>query len=183
MRQNIKDFVQIVSNILPINEPIYEFGALQVPGQEGFANLRVLFNKKAYVGCDMQEGPGVDKVLNLHKIDIKQNSVGTILCLDTLEHVEFPHQALKELHRILKTGSICIISSVMAFPIHEYPQDYWRFTPAGFLSLLGPFKFKFAGFAGHADFPHTVVGIGSDNEPSKWLTFYKQYEDWRDRQR
>jgi hypothetical protein len=46
MRESIKQFVEIVADMLPILEPIYEFGALQVPGQEGFADLRPIFAGK-----------------------------------------------------------------------------------------------------------------------------------------
>ena len=76
-----------------MEEPIYEFGALQLPGLEEFADLRPFFRGKSYVGCDMREGRGVDKVLNLHNIDLPDESVGTVITLDTLEHVEFPHKA------------------------------------------------------------------------------------------
>lgn len=38
MRQVIKDFIKICSETLPIKEPIYEFGALQVSGQIEFGN-------------------------------------------------------------------------------------------------------------------------------------------------
>lgn len=160
MRELIKQFVKICAETLPISEPIYEFGSLQVPGQEGFADLRPLFPGKKYVGCDMREGPGVDKILNLHSIDIPSNSVGTVLILDTLEHVEFPHKALEEAYRILQPNGIVITSSVMNFPIHDYPYDYWRFTPQAFKSLLKPFSRVFVGFAGEEKFPHTVVGVG-----------------------
>jgi len=58
MRQNIKDFVSIVSKQLPIIEPIYEFGSFQVSEQIGLADLRPLFPEKEFVGCDMRAGPG-----------------------------------------------------------------------------------------------------------------------------
>jgi ubiquinone/menaquinone biosynthesis C-methylase UbiE len=83
----------------------------------------------------MRDGPGVDKLLNLHDIDLPSESVGTILCFDTLEHVEYPHRALEQIYRILKPDGIAVVSSVMDFPIHDYPYDYWRFTPEAFKSI------------------------------------------------
>ena len=160
MRALIKEFVKICAETLPIPEPIYEFGSLQVPGQEGFADLRPLFPSKEYIGADMRKGPGVDIILNLHDIALSSETVGTVLIMDTLEHVEFPRKAIHEVHRILKPHGILIISSVMNFPIHDYPYDYWRFTPEGFKSLLNPFASSFVDFAGDSDFPHTVVGVG-----------------------
>jgi len=101
MRELIKQFVKICAETLPISEPIYEFGSLQVQGQEGFANLRPFFPDKRYTGADMRKGAGVDVILNLHQIDLSSGSVGTILILGTLEHVEFPSSSLNLLPRIV----------------------------------------------------------------------------------
>ena len=183
MRQSIKEFVKIVAETLPILEPIYEFGSLQVPGQEGFANLRPIFPGREYVGCDMREGPGVDKILNLHDIDLPSETVGTVLILDTLEHVEFVRRAMEEVLRILKRDGIIVISSVMKFPIHDFPYDYWRFTPEGFRSILKPFSSCFVDFAGDKLFPHTVVGVGFKGSVSKERMddFLAKFADWKQR--
>lgn len=179
MRQIIKDFVSIASRAFPIDQPIWEFGSLQVPGQEGFADLRPLFPGTEYFGADMREGPGVDKMLNLHEIDLPAESVGTVLCLDTLEHVEYPHRALEEIHRILKPNGIAIISSVMDFPIHDFPYDYWRFTPEAFRSILRPFAASFVGFAGGKSLPHTVVAVGFKASAPLLSEFARMYEQWQ----
>jgi len=185
MRESIKQFVKICAETLPVSEPIYEFGSLQVPGQEGFADLRPLFPGKKYVGTDMQEGPGVDTVLNLHKINLPSESVGTALILDTLEHVEFMREAIEEAYRILKPNGILIISSVMNFPIHDYPYDYWRFTPEAFKSLLKPFSSSFVDFAGASYFPHTVIGVGVKGTLPKDArdAFMTRIRRWKARQR
>jgi hypothetical protein len=160
MRELIKEFVKAVSESMPILEPIYEFGSFQTEGQEVWADLRPLFPGKKYIGCDMRWGKGVDLILNLHDIELPDSTAGTVLMLDTLEHVEFCRKAMSEVYRILKPGGVAIISSVMYFPIHEYPSDYWRFTPEGFRSLLNQFSYSTVDFLGEEDSPHTVVGIG-----------------------
>lgn len=179
MNQRNRDFVSICSNHFSIEEPIYEFGSMQVPGQEDFADLRPFFPGKEYVGADMREGLGVDKILNLHNLDLPADSVGTIICLNTLEHVEYPHKAVEEIYRVLKPNGIAVISSVMDFPIHDYPYDYWRFTPEGFKSLLKPFAASFVGFAGMEDFPHTVIGVGFKGGSPPLTQFEKSYQEWK----
>ena len=181
MRKPIKQFVKICAETLPISEPIYEFGALQVSGQEGFADLRPLFPGKEYVGADMRKGPGVDVILNLHHIDLSSESVGTVLILDTLEHVEFPRKAIEGAHRILKPNGILVMSSVMNYPIHDYPYDYWRFTPEGFKSLMKPFTFSFVDSIGNPEFPHTIVGLAlKDSMPHNLMEeFIEQFEIWK----
>lgn len=181
MRDLIKDFIGISCQALKINDPIYEFGSLQVPGQEGYADLRPLFPGREYVGCDMQAGPGVDKVLDLHHIALADESAGTVLLMDTLEHVEFPHKALAEIFRILQPAGVVIMSSVMNFPIHGYPYDYWRFTPEAFSSLLRDYRRSFVGFAGYEAFPHTVIGIGIKDGHLDETLFLPAYKQWQKR--
>lgn len=190
MRESVREFVAIASKTLPVIEPIYEFGSFQVPGQESVSDLRSFFPGQEYVGCDTRLGPGVDKWADLHKIDMPDNSIGTILCMDTLEHVELPRKAVQECRRVLKDCGVLVISSVMKFKIHGYPNDFWRFTPEGFRSLLNPFNQIWVQGSGDKEFPHTIVGIGVkghidlgtfSREGVVWCKKYKKYPNkyWR----
>jgi SAM-dependent methyltransferase len=181
MRRLIKEFVQLCASNLPLFEPIYEFGAFQVSGQEGFADLRPIFPGKTYIGADMRQGPGVDVILDLHDIDLPPESVGTVLILDTIEHVEFPRKAIHNAHKILKPNGVLVLTSVMNFPIHDYPHDYWRFTPEGFRSLMTPFTFTFVDSLGIQEFPHTVLSIGvkGDRGEDRMAGFIKEYQIWK----
>ncbi|AEG18354.1 methyltransferase domain-containing protein [Methanobacterium paludis] len=175
MRESVKELVKIFSEKYPIKEPVFEFGSFQVPEQKDFADMRHIFPGKTYFGCDMRSGPGVDLILDLHNIDLSSKSAGTVLILDTFEHVEYPRKAIKEVYRIMKSDGIVLITSVMNFPIHEHPSDYWRFTPEGFKSLLEDFKFKYVDFVGNELFPHTVVGIGAkDLSYNYYLDSFKE---------
>lgn len=181
MRKSIRDLVRVASRTLPIVEPVYEFGALQVPGQEGFADLRPFFPGREYVGCDMRPGPGVDRVLNLHQLDLPSDSVGTALCLETLEHVEYPHRAVEELYRVVKPGGLLLITSTMDFHIHDHPHDYWRFTPDAFRSLLKPFSQVVVESAGREIFPHAVIGVGVKEATLPLERFEAELGPWKRR--
>jgi SAM-dependent methyltransferase len=183
MRQIIREFVTIVAECIPIQDPIYEFGSLQVTGQERLADLRPLFPGREYIGADMRNGTGVDKILDLCAIDLPSASVGTVLCMDTLEHVEYTRKALDEIYRILKPNGMAVISSVMCFPIHDHPYDYWRFTPEAFRSLLKHFNSSFVGFSGKKDFPHTIVGIGFKGKSPEMDDFNVKFKLWQNSQR
>lgn len=53
-----------------------------------------------------------------------------------LEHIEGNPQAVfDETYRVLKPGGLAVHTTVFMFPIHGYPSDFWRFSPAA-LSLL-----------------------------------------------
>lgn len=182
MRESIKQLVKIAAETLPVAEPIVEFGSLQVPGQEEFADMRPFFPNKEYIGCDVRRGPGVDRIADLHSIAMPAESVGTILVLDTLEHVEYPREALEQVYRVLKPEGITLITSVMNFPIHDYPSDYWRFTPEGFKSLLKNFHYSLVDAIGPERFPHTVVGLAfKDFVPKDALSgFTEEFAGWKE---
>jgi len=160
MRDNVKDLVQLVAQTLDVPEPIVEIGSLQVEGQVGYADLRPFFPGKTYIGCDLRQGIGVDRIENVEQLTFEDNSVGTVLMVDTLEHVENCHLALQEIYRVLRPGGFLLLTSVMDFPVHEYPSDYWRFTPHCFELLLKRFSARWVFFQGNPLFPHTVIGLG-----------------------
>jgi len=76
---------------------------------------------------------------------------------------------------------VVVITSVMDFPIHEFPYDYWRFTPEAFKSILKPFQTSFVGWQGKELFPHTVVGIAVKGELPDITAFEAEYKQWQDR--
>lgn len=156
----IRKFVEELASLVEMPTPIVEFGALQVePGQDG--DLRPLFPSRTYLGTDMRTGPGVDRVEDLRSLGFEAGEVGTALCLDTLEHCADPVTACREMHRVVADGGVCVISSVMLFGIHGYPNDYFRFTPEGFRALLEPFDDVWVAGVGDPDIPTQVVGVGA----------------------
>lgn len=170
MRGNIQEFVRVVSRTLEILEPIVEVGSFQVEGSPYVVDLRSLFSGKTYIGCDARMGPGVDRIEDIHRLSFANDTVGTVIVLDTLEHVESPLRALAEIHRVLRPEGLVAISSVMDYPVHEHPADYWRFTPQGFDLLLKDFSPRRVYMQGRPDFPHSVVGVGKKGGSDATLT-------------
>ncbi len=112
----------------------------------------------------MQPGLGVDRIENIHALSFRPGEVGTFVLSDTLEHVADPLRAMKEVQRCLRPGGVTIYSSVMNFPIHGYPNDYWRFTPEAFRALAADFSRVMIFFCGPKDFPHTVSGVAANGD-------------------
>ena len=129
MRNHNKALCSLVAETIDCPGPVFEFGSYQVDGQEGFADLRSLFPGREYVGCDMRPGPGVDRVEDVTAINLPDSSAGTVLCIETFEHVFEVRRAFDEVFRILKPGGVFVITSPLNFRIHGYPDDYWRMTP------------------------------------------------------
>lgn len=140
-------------------EPILEVGSYQVEGQESIANLRGLFPAKQYIGIDMRSGPGVDFVENVEQLPRADQSVGTVLALNIFEHVEHFWKGFAEIQRVLRPDGVLFVSCPFHLHIHAYPNDYWRFTPEAFRSMLGAFPTKVVGYHGTRNNPLDVWAI------------------------
>lgn len=161
MRITLLKLLERLGREVDLPEPVYEFGAFRVPGQRHLPAVRSYFPGKVLVGSDIQPGPGVDEILDLHELALPDSSVGTALLFDTVEHVRDPWRALAELHRCLVPGGIVIMTSHWYFPIHAYPDDYWRFTASAFRELFRRYTSISVEMFGLARLPHTVIGVAS----------------------
>lgn len=153
----VRTFAEICAQTLPITDPVVEFGSFQVADEGVASDLRPVFGGHEFLGTDVRAGPGVDIVMDLHHLDLADGSVGTALIFDTLEHVKHPWTAISELHRVLQPNGLLILSVPFRFPVHSYPNDYWRFTPQGVAALL-------------EDFPTVIINeVGVEGDPTSVL--------------
>jgi len=100
----------------------------------GNAPYKHLFSDR--IGFDNKSGEGVDVVGDAHKLPFKNEEFDTVLCSEVLEHLHSPEIALAEMKRVLKSGGILILTTRFIYPIHDAPNDYWRFTKYGLRYLL-----------------------------------------------
>src|SRR5581483_980555 len=149
VRDDVRAFVDLCSRLFAAAGPVVEIGALQTPGQEGYADLRPFFAGRPYFGCDLARGAGVDCVQDAEALGI---------AADSLEHVADPFRATGEIPRVLAPGGTAIVAVPFLFPIH-YAPDYWRFTPEGVRRLLAPFPVAAVWSLGDAQWPHTVFAV------------------------
>jgi len=163
MRPNVKLLVELLTQAGALPAPVVDIGALRTPGQEDYADLRPYFGGAGcYTGVDMRRGPGVDALASIHHLPLRPGALaGTLLALDTLEHVLDPLVAARELTAALAPGGVAVITSHMNFPVHAHPSDYWRFTPMAFDRLLGTLDARYIFAQGDAENPHTVIGIAA----------------------
>jgi SAM-dependent methyltransferase len=101
--------------------------------------MRPLFHGLSFCGCDVRRGDGVDRIEDAHALTFADGSAGTVLLLETLEHVESPQRVVAEARRVLTGAGLLLVSVPFTYRLHGYPADYWRFTATGVRLLLAEF--------------------------------------------
>jgi len=59
-----------------------------------------------------------------------------VICEQVLEHVVDPLTAVTTLRRLCRPDGHVLVSTPFLVRLHDYPGDYWRFTPDGLRQLL-----------------------------------------------
>jgi SAM-dependent methyltransferase len=144
--------------------PILEIGSYQVAGQEEIAELRSLFPDKEYLGIDIRPGPGVDLVGDAESLPLHDGTVGTVIAMNTFEHVPHFWRAFDEAYRVLRPDGALLVACPFYFHIHSYPNDYWRFTPEAFELLLERYPSRILGWHGPAKRPANVWALAYREE-------------------
>jgi SAM-dependent methyltransferase len=180
VRSTFYDLLRRLAASSDLRDPIVEFGAARAVGQTHRPTVKSMFPGRFFTGSDMNLGPGVDQVQDLCHLGLRDESVGTAIMLDTLEHVEEPRAAMSELRRCLARDGVLVLTTVFYFPIHKLPSDYRRYTADGMRAELRDFERSFVGEAGLRLFPHTVVGLagGPDVSEERWLRLCDVIEQW-----
>lgn len=140
MRRAIRTSVEQFVKCFAPSGPVIEIGSRYAPGYRARCDLRPLFPGAPYVGCDLREGPGVDRIEDAEALTFPDGSARTVLCFETLEHVRHPARALAQLRRVLSDDGLLAMSVPFTFRLHGFPEDYWRFTASGVHALLSDFE-------------------------------------------
>jgi len=138
MNRAIRTSVRLFSETFAPRGPVIEIGSYCYEGSE-LSNMRPFFPGLEYIGCDIRPGPGVDRVEDGQSLSFQDGSCGTVLILETLEHIANPHRTVSEAHRILAHDGLLVVSVPFNYRIHGFPTDYWRFTSSGVYQLLDAF--------------------------------------------
>ena len=69
-----------------------------------------------------------------------QNKFDIILCISVLEHIFDFHKAINNIYQALIFGGVVVITVPVFYPLHDEPNDYWRFTEYSLRKLLKKFS-------------------------------------------
>ncbi len=145
------------------HEPIYDLGTSSRFAKE-MAFVEPVFAGKAYFAGGYEPDFTIDRACDFHSdvqnLDqIPNASVGSVISLEVLEHVQDPRKTIEEAFRILKQGGVCVLSTPFmagyhgktarvgdgvseAKNDHASYADYWRFTHEGLQQLFAQAGFS-----------------------------------------
>lgn len=85
--------------------------------------------RSQYTMIDIQAGADVDVVADLHDLPTEWTGrFGAFVASAVFEHLDRPWIAANEVARVLAPSGICYIATHQTFPLHGFPQDFWRFS-------------------------------------------------------
>ena len=81
---------------------------------------------------------GVDRVADAEDLSavIADGEFDVVVCLSVLEHTVHPEKVIGECWRVLRENGLLILSVPFLMPLHQTPEDYWRFTRFGVEELI-----------------------------------------------
>lgn len=112
-----------------------EVGSLDVNGSP-----RKWFSGE-YVGIDLREGEGVDRVADAERLPWSDGIWPVVVSCEMLEHVLRPHRVVAEMARVVAPGGFVLCSARGfdewgCFRYHGHPDDHYRFGRLAFRALF-----------------------------------------------
>lgn len=123
------------------NGPILEIGSKDYGSTSSF---REVFPNAKYVGIDLEPGKNVDQVVDLTQGlgDLSAGEFELGICCSVLEHVDRPWIMAENITQLIKSGGILFMSVPWVWRYHAYPDDYFRFSWRGIMSLFPDFEWS-----------------------------------------
>ena len=163
--KNIFNFLMSASMNTLSTDIVLDLGA-------GQCRYKPFFEHARYIGVDFAKGSSkwdyskLDVIADISEIPFRDESVDVAINTVTMEHVNEPQKMLKEIYRILKPDGNLFLYAPMAYPEHQIPFDYFRYTKYGLKYL-----FEKAGFEVKSISPSN----GSFYTGAVWAAYPLQY--------
>ncbi|WP_051694445.1 class I SAM-dependent methyltransferase [Desulfohalovibrio reitneri] len=111
----------------------------------------------AWLGLD-SESKRAPVLGDAHLLPVADRSVDLVLSMAVLEHLRYPHRAMKEIHRVLKPGGLFIATVAFLEPFHS--DSYFHMTHMGVAGLLGYAGFDVERLGPSSNCLHSIFRMG-----------------------
>ncbi|MCE5214163.1 MAG: class I SAM-dependent methyltransferase [Methanobacterium sp.] len=173
---------------------VIEIGSYDVNGS--IRSIIESLNPAEYMGVDLEEGPGVDRVCCAEEIIncFHEEAFDVVISTEMIEHVKDWRKVISNIKKICKPGGIILLTTrSYGFPFHPSPTDFWRFEyedmesifsdceilvlekdrefPGVFIKVRKPFRWK------EKDLSHHMLYSMITNRKETEITD-KNYKNW-----
>lgn len=106
--------------------------------RSGIVRRELVPSTWSYTGLDVVHGPNVDLVGDVHEVSslFPKSSFQAVMAFSVLEHLLMPWKMIIELNHVLATGALGLFTTHQCWPLHDQPQDFWRFSDRAWDALL-----------------------------------------------
>lgn len=133
-RWYVTQVVKSIAASLPKDTAVLDAGAGECAYKRFFSHCKYQAIDSA-VGESRWNYSNLDYVAPLHQMPIADGVFDIVLCTQVLEHLEWPRESVKEMHRVLKPQGKLFITVPMAQAEHQIPFDFFRYTSYGLKSI------------------------------------------------
>lgn len=148
-----------------VSGPVLEIGSKDYGNTSSF---RHIYPANPYIGVDLEAGKGVDEVVDLTENtgSLKANHFVLAVCCSVMEHTPRPWIMAQNITKVMAKGGQLYISVPWVWRYHAYPDDYFRFSFRGVISLFPDFAWDTPYYSTTAQgefIPITEENKGADN--------------------
>jgi SAM-dependent methyltransferase len=115
---------------------IADYGGTDAIGEDSVRQLLASGNLRNYHMLDFDNGHDLRKPIKGEKYDMG-------ICMDLLEHTSNPFLVAKNIAASLKPGAYLFVTVPFVWPLHGFPDDYWRFSPSGVVELFKDMEMQY----------------------------------------
>lgn len=134
IRKGIKNKIEALSTKL--TGKILDFGCGAKPYAGYFTHA------DEYIGLDIEksghahEDEQIDVYYDGKRIPFEENHFDAVFSSEVFEHVFNLEEVLPEIHRVLKPGGKLLFTCPFAWPEHEVPYDFARYSSFGMKAII-----------------------------------------------
>ena len=122
---------------------VIEVGSCNVNGS--FRDHVRYFGPASYLGVDAAPGPGVDQVCPAEQLveTFGPECFDLLISTEMLEHVRDWPSVITDMKQLVKpNGMVVITTRSFGFPLHCYPDDYWRYETEDMQRIFADFHIR-----------------------------------------
>ncbi len=126
--------------------PLFKGNVLDVGCGQSPYRFLLNANETKYFGVDIVDAEKFDydnsdiTPFDGENIPFENDKFDGLICTEVLEHVQHYQKLIDEMHRVMKSGGIGIVTIPWSARYHYIPYDFFRYTPSSLKTMFSKFS-------------------------------------------